>query len=562
MQSLRLPIKASLLTVRPDLVAGLTVAMVVLPQSMAYAAIAGVNPIYGIFSAIVPTIVGALFGSSHLLITGPTNATALVIFSVLAGISGDPARYLELVFALAVLSGAIKLGLGLLRLGSIVRYISNSVLTGFLAAAGILITVDQFGNLFGLKLPKNEGPFVIMAETLRNISQINGSVVVTALVGILTMLVIRKINKKVPAALLAIGIAGLLVQLTGWHEQGVRLVSDLGLPQQANIVFHIPNAPLQDWLDLLPAAGAVALFSLVEAMSITRAVSLSSGQKFNASREFIGQGLASLIGGLTQCIPSSGSPSRSAVNLNAGAKTRLAAASSGGFVWLTLVLFAPFIGYIPVPGLAAVVVVSAMGLIDRKHIILTWNIRSFSRMVMAATFIATLLIPLHYAIYLGVVLSIVIFLFESSQLHLNYLVFNEKGRALEKPLDVLYATRPQVAVISVEGSLYFGAVGDLEKAILRCQEAGVVVLILRLRQMHMLGSTGITALHWAIAASKKKGMRIILSGVTAQARSVLDAGGITPLIGEENVYASTETLFDATLQAIEKAKTIAAGPQS
>ncbi len=165
---------------------------------------------------------------------------------------------------------------------------------------------------------------------------------------------------------------------------------------------------------------------------------------------------------------------------------------------------------------------------------------------------------MHYAIYLGVVLSIVIFLFESSQLHLNYLVFNEQGQAIEKPLDVLYATRPPVAVISVEGSLYFGAVGDLEKAILRCQEVGVSVLVLRLRQMHMLGSTGTTALHWAIAASKKKGMRILLSGVTAQARAVLDAGGITQLIGEENVYGSTETLFDATLQAVEKAQAIAA----
>ena len=229
-----------------------------------------------------------------------------------------------MVFALAVLSGAIKLALGLLRLGGIVRYISNSVLTGFLAAAGILITIDQFGNLFGLKLPKNDGIFAILAETLRNITQINLPVLITAAVGILVMLATRRINKKIPAALLAIVAAGLLVQIAGWQAQGVRLVSDLGLPTQAGIVFHLPDVSLPDWLNLLPAAGAVALFSLVEAMSITRAVSLSSGEKFNSSREFIGQGLASLVGGLAQCIPSSGSPSRSAVNMNAGARTRLA----------------------------------------------------------------------------------------------------------------------------------------------------------------------------------------------------------------------------------------------
>jgi SulP family sulfate permease len=181
---------------------------------------------------------------------------------------------------------------------------------------------------------------------------------------------------------------------------------------------------------------------------------------------------------------------------------------------------------------------------------------------MATTFLATLLIPLHYAIYLGVALSIGIFLYESSQIHLSYLVINDRDQVAEKPLDSLYECCPEIAVISVEGSLYFGAVGELEKAIQRCQEARVKVLILRLRQMHALGSTGVTALQWAIQASRKQGMQILLSGVKPEDRAVLAAGGIIKLVGEDCVFATEEVLFGATQRAVEKARRLVEQKQS
>jgi sulfate permease, SulP family len=541
---------------RPDLVAGLTVAMVVLPQSMAYAAIAGINPIYGIYTAIIPAIFGPLFGSSRVLVTGPTNATALVVLSVLAGFSDDPARYLELVFALALMVGAIKLALGLLRLGSLVRYVSNSVLTGFLTAAGILISIDQLGNLLGLRLPKDLGIVAILSETARKLGEISLPTLLTAATGIAIMLVMRRYLKKLPAALIAIVACAVLVQLAGWGSGAVRLISGLGLPAQPGISLHFPQVDAQDWLDLLPAAGAVALFSLVEALSISRALGLASGEQPDSSREFIGQGLAALAGGLTQCMPPSGSPSRSAVNLRAGARTRLAAASSGGFVWLTLALFAPWIGAIPLPGLAAVVVVSALGLVDTRQIALTWRTRPASRLVMAVTFAAALFLQLHYAIYLGMALSIGIYLYESSRLRLRYLVFDEHGRVAEKSMDELYAAPPPVAVINVEGDLYFGAVRDLEEAVARCRTCGLRALVLRLRSMHNLASTGVTALAWAIRNSQKAGMTVLLSGVDPAMGRILAAGGIIDLVGAENVFVCEETLFEATLAAYQKAQTL------
>ncbi len=536
-------------SIRFDLVAGLTVAMVVLPQSMAYAAIADVNPIYGIFTAIVTAIVGALAGSSSTLVTGPTNATALVTLSVLA-FAVDRADYVEFVFALALLSGAIKLLLGVFRLGGIIRYISNSVLTGFLAAAGILITIDQFGNLFGISIPKDQGVIAILIATIQKIPEINPYVVLTSAVGIGVMLVTRRLSKKIPAALIAIVAVTLLVQILGWHNLGVRLVSDIGLPKNSTVSFHLPQIALQSFLDLLPAAGAVALFSLVEAMSISKALSMTSGKPVSPNREFIGQGLASMVGGLMSCIPSSGSPSRSAVNYNAGARTRLAAAFSGGFVWLSLAIFAGFFGYIPLSGLAAVVVISAMGLINREHIKLTWNTRSISKVVLAVTFAATLLLPLHIAIYLGVLLSIGIHLFESAQIHLSYIVCLENNQVIEKKLEDLYSEKPVIAVINVEGNLFFGAVNVLEEAIQKCLDSGVKVLILRLRRMHTLASTGITTLQWSIVSAQRAGAVFVFSEVTPEIHQVLKASHVNDLIGEERIFPVTEILFEATHRAV------------
>ena len=527
--------------------------MVALPQAMAYAAIAGVNPVFGIYTAIVPTLVGALAGSSNFLITGPSNASSLVTYSVLTQ-TNAPLMFIEIAFILAIISGLIKLVLGLLRMGGIVRYISNSVLTGFLGAIGILITLEQFGNLFGIVIPKNQGALAILLATYHKIPEINPHVLITSAGCIAFMVIVHKIDRRLPASMLAIIFGALLVAVAGWHGQGVKLVSDLGLPTNPGLAFHIPQAPLQNILAILPAAGAVALFSLIEAMSIARALSLSSGEKFDPSREFIAQGLASIAGGFMHCIPSSGSPSRSAVNYNAGAKTRLAAAFSGIFVWLMLILFSAWIGIVPMSGLAAVVVVSAISLIDIEQIRLTWNTRMMSRIVLVTTMAATLLLPLQNAIYVGVILTIIIYLYESSHLQISYLVFDKSGHIHEKPIRELFECCPKVAVLNVEGNLSFGAVNELEDCINRCKQAGVKVLVLRMRRMRGLSSTGITTLQGVLISAQKAGMTILLSGVSPKTRTILNTSKINQLIGEANIFGSTEILFDATRQAVEQAE--------
>lgn len=537
-------------SLRFDLLAGLTVAMVVLPQSMAYAAIAGVNPIYGIYTAIVPAIVGAVFGSSRVLITGPTNATALVMVGVMAVFSGQPA-YVEFVFMVALLAGVIKLLLGVFKLGGIIRYISNSVLTGFLSAAAILIIVDQFGNLFGFRIPKDEGLVAILRTTIESIAQTNLPTLLTALFAMACMVVLRKINKRLPSALLAVGFASVLVQAAGWQAAGVRLVGDVGLPANPGLALHLPNVKLETIIDLLPAALAVALFSLVEAMSITKALSLAVGEKVNPSREFIGQGLAAIAGGLTQCIPPSGSPTRSAVSVGAGARTRLAGAFSGGFVWLLLVILIGVIGYIPIPSLTAVVIISAVGLINRDHITLTWKTRRASQAVMVVTFFSTLLLPLHIAIYIGVLLSILIYLYESGRLNLSILILEEQGDVIEKPLDEGLASQAPVLVLNVEGDLYFGAVDDLDAALTRCITSGAKVVVVRLRRMHLIASTGVAMLESAVRSAQKQGVVLILSGLNAETEVSLRRAGVIAALGEEHIFRSSAVLFQSTRRAVQ-----------
>jgi sulfate permease, SulP family len=537
---------------RFDLIAGLTVAMIVIPQAMAYAPIAGVNPIYGLYTAIIPAIVGALAGSSNFLVTGPTNPTALVTASVLLVFAGSEG-YLQMVFLLAILAGAIKLALGLLHLGSIIRFVSNSVLTGFLSAVGILIILGQSGSFLGIP-----GGGANALQILQRLwSGINDFNFHSALVGLLAAAIMirgTRINRMVPWPLIAIIVSGGWVQLAGWQVHDVRLVADLGLPENPLPAFFLPSFSAEAALPLASAAGAVALFGLVEAMSIAKALSLSSGQHIDPSRELVGQGLASIAGGFFQCIPSSGSPSRSAVNYNAGAKTRLSAAFSGLFVLLVLVVFARWAAYIPMPALAAVVILAARGLIDRRHIQLTWQARAASRIVLVTTFAATLLLPLHYAIYLGGLLSILIYLYESGHLELTYLTVNQEGNFVEHRLEDLYQNPPDIAIINIEGDLYFGAVSDLEAAMDKLLTAGIKVMILRVRRMRRLASTGVSALQWSVIAARRQGTEILICGAGPQVMAVLESTEISALVGRENIFAGSDVLFQSTREALDRAK--------
>jgi SulP family sulfate permease len=542
-------------TLRGDAFAGFTVAMVVIPQSLAYAAIAGVAPIHGLYCAVFPAVVGALFGSSSYLVTGPTNATALVTLNVLQSQTGL-GDYLQLVFALAVLSGLIKLALGLLRLGWIIRYISNSVLTGFLAGAAILIALSQLTSALGLPSAPQADAVSVVTHTARLIGRLNAHVLATTALTVVLLLAFKWANRKLPSELLAVGIVGIAVRLLGWSGQGVRLVSDMGALQAVTLIPHVPAASVDAWRALLPSAGAVALFSLVEAMSIAKAISLRSGEALDPSREFVGQGLASLAGGLFQAIPSSGSPSRTAILYSSGGSTRLAATISGIVVLLTLIVFGWLLGYVPVAGLAGVIIVSAYSLINWHQLRLAWQSGARSRLVLGVTFAATLLLPLHFAIYLGAILSLVIYVYESSKLQISYITQNASGGFVEHSLDDILHAPPSITIVNIEGTLSFGAAEDLEQRVDEIIRAGVMVVILRLRRMRLLGSEGVAALERIAGYASRSGTRVLVCGVKEDVQATLDSSGLKAVLGAEQIFKASDVLFASTQQAIARAQEI------
>jgi SulP family sulfate permease len=541
-------------SLRFDLVAGFTVALIAVPQAMAYAAIAGVPPIYGLYTAILPAIIGSLLGSSHHLITGPTNAIALVTAGVLVGVAGR-ADFVEVVFALALIGGAIQLVFGLLRLGGIIRFVSNSVLTGFLTGASLLIIVNQTSNLLGLpRVTAVETPFIVL-ELAQNLPLWNPFAATIALTTILLLVACRHINPNLPAPLLALVVTTLLAALLDGSMQSIKLVRDMGAMTSALPTLRLPQVALDlGTIELLmTSGGAVALLGLVEAMSVAKSLALSTGQTLNASREFVGQGLASLASGLFQGIPPSGSLSRSAVNFSSGARTRMAGAFSGGFVFLALLAFAPWLGNIPMAGLAGIVVVAAVKMIDVEHIKSTWQSRATSRVTFLVTFIATLLLPLHYAIYLGVLLSIGLYLHESSNLQLSYLVERD-GKFIERSFAELAQNPPPIAIVHVEGALYFGATDDLEQRLDTLFQSGVKVAILRLRRVRLLGSTGVTAFERIAASAKRYGTRVMLCGVRNEVAETLEASGTSGFFGAENIFKADDALFESTQMALRRAK--------
>lgn len=529
--------------------------MVAIPQSMAYAIIAGIDPIYGLYTAIIPAIIGGLFGSSKQLVTGPTNANALVVASALLAFSSH-VDYIEYVFALAILSGFLQLLLGVLRLGNLIRYVSNSVLTGFLVGASVLITINQIGNFLGIEHPIGESTGTVLWSLIQGLPASNIFVLATSTFSLFLIIIGTRLQRRLPIPLLTIILSSLLVQLTGWHQEGVKLISDLGFISATKLTFHLPNISSDDVSILLPGAGAIALISIVQTISVAKVIGLSTGQRIDPSRELMGQGLASISGGLFQSFPPAGSPTRSAVNLMLGAKTRLASIISGVIVLLALLAFTRFIGFIPIASLAAIIIFSAFKMVNLHHVQQTLRSRNVSRLVFFTTFIAMLVLPLHMAIYLGTALSIGIFLYESSELRINYLVLNESGEFVEHNLDDLPRDRLRFAVVNIEGEFHFPAVDHLEANLDKIIGEGIHVLILRIRGMRHLASTGVTALQNLIERAQANGTEVFICGVTEKVEQILTATGITSLVGEDREFKASDVLFKSTRQALERANEI------
>ena len=526
-------------TMRHDLAAGLTGSLILVPQGVAFAMIAGMPPAYGLYTAIVPTIVAALFGSSFHLVSGPTTAISIVVFSALSALATPgSAEFVGLALSLSFLSGLIMLGLGWFGLGALMNFVSHTVVVGFTAGAAVLIATSQFKNFFGLAIPSGSKVPQTFQYVFNNIGEINVHILGVALATLATGVLARKLFKRIPHMIVALFIGSVLAALLnmrlGHQQTGIHTLAALprGFPP-----LSWPDLSMGTVSELLPIALAISLLSLTEALSIARAIALKTDQRINPNQEFIGQGLSNVAGAFFGGYPSSGSFNRSGLNLEAGARTPLAAVFSALFLLVIMQVLAPLAMYLPLPTMAGVLFLVAWGLIDFHHIVHILRSSRQESAVLAVTFLSTLFLHLEFAIYVGVLMSLALYLHRTSR----PVVEDVKP---VKPDQWRFVSNtglpdcPQLKMLRINGSLFFGAVDHVQQAMLEVDThiPAQKHLLLVCPGVNFIDLAGAQMLAQEARRRRRLGGDLYLLNVKEMARQTLKKSGCEDALGSGNIF--------------------------
>lgn len=461
-------------TLKVDLLAGLIGAVVALPQGVAFATLAGMPPQYGLYTGMVPAVIAAFFGSSWLLVSGPTTAASLVLFSSLSLYAAPgTVEYVQLALAVTLMVGLIQLSLGLVRFGSLVNFISHSVIVGFTAGAAILIIASQAKHFLGLSYPPAPGHFQDIFQSLfLHIDKFNPYTVAVGCITIAAGIVVKVYKPSWPYMIISMIFGSLatvaITAVIGRETAGIAVVGAIPptLPP-----LSLPEMSLTNIKILVPTSLAMALFALTEAVSIARALADKADQEFDANQEFVGQGLSNIIGSFFSSYVATGSFNRSGMNYEAGAKTPLAAVFAGLLLIPVVLFLAPLTAYLPKAALAAILFLVAWRLIDPQHIIKIIRTSPTESIIMGTTFLATLFLELQFAILLGIMISIAVYLNRTSHPHLRTRVPNPRVPSRSFTTDGALSECPQLKIIRIDGSLYFGAVNHVRSGLHELLEA-------------------------------------------------------------------------------------------
>jgi SulP family sulfate permease len=454
-------------SIKADFLAGLTGAVIVLPQGVAFATIAGLPPEYGLYTAMITPVIAALFGSSFHLVSGPTTAISIVVFSAISH-HAEPgtAEFLSLTLTLTFLAGVYQLAFGLARLGALVNFVSHTVVIGFTAGAAILIATSQMKHITGISIPKGESFLHTWIDLFQHSGSINGYLIIIAFATLVVALLSKKLFPKSPNLLIGMVVGSLIALVFQNLTSGIKLVGEI--PAQLPPL-SMPEFSLVSIKMLAPEAFAVALLGLIEAVSISRAVATKSGQRIDANQEFIGQGMSNIVGSFFSSYAGSGSFTRSGINYEAGAKTPLSAIFAAIFLVIIVLLIAPLTAYLPIAAMGGVILLVAYNLIDFHHIKQSLTFSKTESSILLTTFFATLFLELEFAIYLGVLLSLVLFLAKTSTPNIPTLSVDDSPQSIhrkftniqKKPLKQC----PQLRIIRIDMSVYFGSINHIQKRI-------------------------------------------------------------------------------------------------
>jgi len=525
--------------VRADAMAGLTGSLIVLPQAVAFATIAGLPPEYGIYAAMMPAIVAALFGSSWHLVSGPTTAISIAVFASVSPYAqpGTP-EFIGLVLTLTFLTGLFQLILGVARMGVLVNFISHTVVIGFTAGAAMLIAGSQIKNFFGLDIPRGTPFFKVLELFAVQIGQINPYVTAVAVVTLLSGIAVKRWAPKLPYMIAAM-IFGSLVSLGVNAKFGLDItrIKTVGALPSGLPPLSMPDFSFHGLSQMVFPALIITMLALTEAVSISRAVAARSGQHIDGNQEFIGQGLSNLVGSFFSGYAASGSFNRSGVNYAAGARTPLAAVFASVFLAVILLLVAPLAAYLPTAAMAGILFLVAWGLIDTHHIGLLPKVSRQETVVLWVTLIGTL-VDLEKGIFFGIALSLALYLYRTSRPTLESVLPD-----IVETSDHYFPVEdqpecPQIRFIRLNGSIFFGAVAHLQQQIQELEEMApdlkhLVIVASGINFVDMAGAEFLAeqARHW-----RMKGGGLYFYRMKPAVAEMLQKGGYMNDVKEYNLF--------------------------
>lgn len=542
-------------SLKDDLIAGITGTIIVIPQAVAFAMIAGLPPIYGFYTAMITPIVAALFGSSYHLISGPTTAISIVVYSTLIKFVNpetDLEAFVSLSLVLTFLAGFFQLAMGLLKMGKLVNFVSHSVIIGFTAGAGILIAFKQLSHVFGIKVPQGSTIVQIVTYIVDHISETNWFVFLVATGTLAIALIIKFFIKPLSRyyMLIAMVLGSVIAMLLGGDANGIQTVGDIpsNLPP-----FRMPDLSFQNINKLSSGAMVLALLGLIEAVAIARAIGLHTHQKIDGNQEFIGQGLSNLVASFFSSYAGSGSFTRSGVNHQAGAKTPMSAIFASIFLMIVLLVFAQYASYLPKAAMGGIILLVGYNLIDFHHIKQVYKSSGKELIVLAVTLLGTLFFDLEFALIAGIFTSFFFYMERTSQPNIATLGVDKNKRLVNIIRDENALECSNLKIVRIDGSLYFGSIDKISNYLSKLYDENRI-------QHVLIAADGINFIDLAAAEwlsnevvkwQQNRG-GIYIAGLKLVSQDILQNGGFIDEMGSDIFFKDKRTAIAAIHKKIDK----------
>ncbi len=540
-------------TVRADILAGITVSLVAIPQALAYAQLAGVPPYYGLYAAFIPTIIGVLFGSSAILSTGPVAMTSLLTAASIAPLAAlGSEQFYSYAILLALLSGLIQIGFGLARMGVLLNFLSHPVLMGFINAAALIIATSQVPAFLGISIKQSKHLLVDTWNVLMNIDLIHEESLIFGLGAFALLYFFKKVLPKLPGVLITVAFLTWVSYMTGFAEHGGRVVGEIpkGLPSL--------TVPSFDWAairDMLPAAFVLSLISFVEAMSSCKVIAMKTRTRWDENQELIGQGLAKVAAAFCQSMPVSGSFSRSALNLASHASTGLSSIVSASFVLITLLFLTDSLYHLPKPVLAAMIMMAVANLLNFKSMQHAWQASKEDGIAAIATFFATLMFApnIQNGILTGILLSLTLFFYRRMRPRIVVLLgLHPDGTLREAARYNLQVLPPEIGALRFDSSLLFFNVAYFEDEVLKLiqRKPNAKFILIAGSGINAIDGSGIEIIYSLSKHLHDSGITLAFSGLKMQVLEVMDRTGLTKAIGKDNIYSTDRIAIESLLARV------------